>query len=294
MNITFLIGNGFDIGMGMRSAFRDFFPIYQVKSIDKVSRIRRLSQEIGADYETWADFESALGKYTLNFTPETKQDFIDQLKDFEKDFIDYLKGQKEMLSFDTFKSISDMMVDALIGYYNNGNLAYESKLAISRIYSQHAAENHVYNFVNFNYTDVLEQCLATIPQQIVCKRKYNGVERIDKLGRTVHIHGTCDFQPIIGVNDISQIANQELAKDSRFTSFIVKPSLNQLMRLGNDGATQTLINQSAIICIYGMSLGSTDRNGGVIYCHGFILTENDSWLFLIMTNNIPLQINLIG
>lgn len=35
MNITFLIGNGFDVGMGMKSRFSDFFPKYCADSIDK-------------------------------------------------------------------------------------------------------------------------------------------------------------------------------------------------------------------------------------------------------------------
>ena len=43
VNITFLIGNGFDVGVGMNSKFKDFFPIYQVKSIDKAPEIRQLA-----------------------------------------------------------------------------------------------------------------------------------------------------------------------------------------------------------------------------------------------------------
>ena len=35
VKITFLIGNGFDVGVGMNSRFKDFFPIYQLlKTLD--------------------------------------------------------------------------------------------------------------------------------------------------------------------------------------------------------------------------------------------------------------------
>ena len=258
MKITFLIGNGFDVGVGMNSKFKDFFPTYEAKSRDKEPRIKMLSDDVGNDYETWADFEGALGKYTTKFTKETKQDFLDQLKDFEGEFIAYLKLQEDMLSFDDEKEISEHMVSALRGYYEGGKLAPESRTTIANIYGHHASEDYTYNFINFNYTGVLEKCLGTIPQGIVCKRKQNG-ERTDKVGKVVHVHGKSDLHPIIGVNDVSQIDNKELAGDSRFTRYIVKPSLNQYLRYGNDTETTEVLNQSTIICVYGMSLGATDK-----------------------------------
>ncbi len=258
MKITFLIGNGFDVGVGMQSRFKDFFPIYEAKSRTKDDRIKMLSEEISGDYETWADFESALGKYTSKFTKDTKQDFLDQLKDFEGEFIDYLKLQEEMLSFDSEKEISEHMINALRGYYDGGKLAPESRATIASIYTNHASEDHIYNFINFNYTTILERCLKTISQDIVVKRKHSG-ERTDKIGRVVHVHGKSDLHPIIGVNDVGQIENKELAGDSRFTRFIVKPSLNQYLRHGNDSAATEVLNQSTIICVYGMSIGATDK-----------------------------------
>lgn len=258
MKITFLIGNGFDVGVGMNSRFKDFFPIYEAKSRTKDRRIKMLSDEIDGNYETWADFESALGKYTLKFTKETKQDFLDQLKDFEEEFIEYLKLQEEMLSFDDEKTISEHMINALRGFYEGGNLASESRMALANLYANHVSEDHTYNFINFNYTDVLVKCLKTISQDIVSKRKHNG-ERTDRIGRVVHVHGKSDQHPIIGVNDVGQIENKELAGNLRFTRLVVKPSLNKSLRHGNDSAATEVLNQSTIICVYGMSLGATDK-----------------------------------
>jgi len=113
--------------------------------------------------------------------------------------------------------------------------------------------------VNFNYTSLLSKVIQTIPQNIVCKRKHNGNERIDKIGKVIHVHGYCDNLPIIGVNDTTQIANKELAKDLRFVRYIVKPTINQYLRQGYDRDATALINNSTIICIYGMSLGATDK-----------------------------------
>lgn len=257
MNITFLIGNGFDIGIGMKSRFKDFFPIYQEKAQNKPKEIKQLADEIGDKHDTWADFETALGNYTLKFNVETKKNFIGQLKDFEKEFIKYLKENEDKLSFG--ESVSNTMENALLQYYSLQNLAPESNRVINQLYIGHGADNHTYNFVNFNYTYSLEKCLNSIPQKIVCKRKYGSGEKTDKVGRVVHVHGSCDSHPIIGVNDVSQIANKELAEDEGFARYIIKPSLNKLLRQGNDTSATDIINGSTIICIYGMALGATDK-----------------------------------
>ncbi len=265
MNITFLIGNGFDVGVGMESKFKQFFPKYIDAAQTKDEDIKQLAIEIEKDckdngyYKTWADFEKALGEYTVNFTPETKQKFIDQVRDFEKEFIEYLQEQENGLSFEELSEISEIMLKALTQYYSVENIAAESNSVISATYSSHAEENHTYNFINFNYTDVLKTCLDTIPSKVVRKRSWRNTEKIDKIGEIIHVHGKKHSHPIIGVNDVGQIANAELAKDPRFVKKVVKPSLNERLRLGNDKNATDIINKSTILCIYGMSLGVTDK-----------------------------------
>lgn len=259
LNITFLIGNGFDVGMGMKSRFKDFFPIYELLSKNKEPEIKQLSDEIGGNHETWADFESKLGEYTLKFTPETKQNFINQVKDFEVEFIKYLKDQETNLCFDDAERISNKMKEALINFYLNENLARLSENKLKELFSTYASYERVYNFINYNYTSVLSNALNTLSQNIVRKRKTARGDLNDKIGKIVNVHGKCNSNPIIGLNDVSQIANKELAKDERFTRLIVKPSLTQLLRQGNDTEATNLIKTSTIICVYGMSLGVTDK-----------------------------------
>ena len=260
MNITFLIGNGFDVGVGIKSRFKDFFPIYKNKSQNKDDRIKQLSDNIESDYDTWADFEKALGEYTKEFDLESKQNFIDQIKDFEAEFVEYLKWQESVLSFKNSDKISQTMIDGLTKYYSVDNLAVDSNIAITKIYNKFSGEQHFYNFVNFNYTSLLSKTIKSIPGSIVCKRKHNGNnEKTDKIGQIIHVHGSYDKMPIIGVNDVDQIANKELAKDARFIRYIVKPIMNQNLRQGNDRDATTIINNSTIVCVYGMSLGATDK-----------------------------------
>ena len=52
MNITFMIGNGFDVGLGLPSKFKDFFPTYVEDSKNKPPEIKQLSERIHANHKT--------------------------------------------------------------------------------------------------------------------------------------------------------------------------------------------------------------------------------------------------
>lgn len=256
MNITFLIGNGFDIGIGMKSQFKQYFPIYQAQSLKKEKRIKALSENIGTSYDTWADFESRLGEYTKDFTADTKQDYLDQIRDFETGFVAYLKTQEENLSFDNSETIAQSMGKALLNFAQSDVLTSGSSALVNPLVASTSRDHNRYNFISFNYTFVLDKCLSTIKNGLI-RKKENGYQ--DIIGEIIHVHGTYDNAPFMGVNDRDQIANEELRKDARFSRVIVKPELNKAHRTNQDINAFKLIENSGIICIYGMSLGKTDR-----------------------------------
>lgn len=188
------------------------------------------------------------------------KNFCAQLNDFTSEFITYLRGQEDRLSFKNSQLISKTIVDALTGFYKNGNLHTDSENCIETIFRKTAGDAHVYNFISFNYTNTLQLCLETIKDGVVNTRKYSNATRIDKIGKVVNVNGTKDSFPIMGVNDVSQIANEQLAATSSFANRLVKPKINTRLRMNNVGKTIDVLNSSRIICIYGMSLGETDKD----------------------------------
>ena len=98
-----------------------------------------------------------------------------------------------------------------------------------------------------------------IPGKKVTVRKGETIELVDKIGEVVHVHGYVDRHPIIGLNDKEQIQNKELAEDRKFCRYIIKPTINSLIRQQFDQKATEIISSSNIICIYGMSLGATDK-----------------------------------
>lgn len=259
MNITFLIGNGFDVGMGMHSKFSDYFPIYIEDSKDKVKSLKDFADEIAEDEEKWSVFEKQLGVYTNKFSLETKYELIEQVQDFELGFIDYLKKEEEHLDIENIQNFSYNFSKALSDFYLNDNLPYGSAEAIKNVFSGNKSSAHNYNFINFNYSNVLDRCLLTVENGVVKKRSVGGNEKKDIIKENVHVHGKYGVYPMMGVNDSSQISNKELAKDTEFISNFVKPLINERIRMGFHAKAKKLIDESTIICVYGMALGETDK-----------------------------------
>ena len=69
MNITFLIGNGFDLNLGLNTRYSDFYPYF----IEKSTENNMIRTWLEADELLWADLEEQLGKKLEN-VKESEQD----------------------------------------------------------------------------------------------------------------------------------------------------------------------------------------------------------------------------
>lgn len=85
----------------------------------------------------------------------------------------------------------------------------------------------------------------------------------------LHIHGTTTSNMVLGVNDKNQIANKELAENSLFRERLTKTEINN-MSYGNTKIERAcaVIDSSSVICIFGMSIGATDKMWGNILPSG--------------------------
>ena len=256
MQITFLIGNGFDIGIGLKSKFSHYFSRYIEESKDKEYIFKEFADEIDKNRAEWSYFESKLGEYTEKFTSDTQGEFIEKLRDFELGFIKYLKDEETQIKYDS-KPILEKFKKAFSGFYKNNSLAPGSEEVMVNQFARFKSEYHTYNFINFNYTNCLENCLSVFPERVI-ERYASGYQ--EKIGSIIHIHGTENNLPLMGVNDESQIKNKELAKDKKFIRFIVKPLFNKANKTNNDKKAIKLIENSNVICVYGMALGETDKD----------------------------------
>ena len=88
MKILYLIGNGLDLAQGLKTRYSDFYDKYsQAVDIEISPAALKLRKEIGKDYQTWADLELSLGKYTSHVKSEDIEDVYYDISDALRDYL---------------------------------------------------------------------------------------------------------------------------------------------------------------------------------------------------------------
>ena len=243
MEILYLIGNGFDLAQGFKTRYTDFYPFYVERSIINPA-IKKICAEIGRDYYTWADLEYRLGQYSIEID---KNDFDDVYYDLSDKLQEYLKRETRGVTF-TENDLNKLKADFIQPYEYLSGIEQES---LRNMYAN--ASNFNINVISFNYTDVLDKALP----KLGFIGTTMGVNAYYK--NLYHIHGVLDKTIILGVNDKSQIANEDFAEDEDIKDLLVKPQSNDAIRSLEAVYCQQLISRADVIILYGLSIGETDK-----------------------------------
>lgn len=208
MNITFLLGNGFDIGLGLKSGYKDFYPYFIEKSREDNMIKKEIEADKKADYPNWSDLEVALGKFTKNVSKEMVSQFIEDKVEMDTLLKYYLKDEEKFFKYDDAQMKT--MIKKALEHLKNGNSVNE-KNQIGKTLNSYKNEDYLYQCVTFNYTKCPDLIWESISKEIVGNHTYQGSNRNERFDTVLHIHGTLeDNEMLIGVNDESQIDNTEL------------------------------------------------------------------------------------
>lgn len=247
--ITFLVGNGFDLNVGLDTKYSDFYHYYI-----KADEHDMLAKEIQDNVEAWSDLELAIGKVTEKISASNEGEFRRSEKNLENSLVNYLENQMNRIDLQEEKErrrIGFEMQTSLTEFYKK--FPEKEREAIEKILPD-SNEQIEYSFISFNYTDVLDRCLRTATERFLVNLCPVGDKDI------LHIHGTTSAEMVLGVNDVSQIANKEFAGDISNREDLIKEEINNTS-YGNTKIkrARAVIDGSSIICIFGMSLGATDK-----------------------------------
>lgn len=255
MNITFLLGNGFDIGLGLNTGYESFYEEYsknQTSENPNINSFKEMLKDRNLDEQKkiidWADFEKAFGQHSANFSIEEKSDYIERFEDFVASFNTYLENEEQRLDFSDSTLIVKTMETAVTTYFH---IRVADRVFVQNIYNT-ADSKRIYNFISFNYTKSVDECTRILKQHLSSNSARD-------VGKVLHIHGFIEENMIMGVNDASQITNEDFAKDEDIIREIVKPQQNSDVRANYEKQVIDTINNSNIICVYGMSIGDTDK-----------------------------------
>lgn len=250
MKILHILGNGFDLNLGLKTSYKDFYDYY--KSVESTrNNINNLKTNISSNYKNWSDLELALGQYSEEF--ETVDDFDEVFEDIGERLAEYLIKQEdkfEISEINREKFLENLVKPEVFLPVADNNKIRTYKLSFT---------NNTWNvdIVTFNYTRVIEKIIGDSLNIKI--RHHISNNHVAILRSIEHIHGYVDDRMVLGVNDISQLKNKAFHQNVDVLEAIVKQQCNTAYGHTIDNHFKTKIKQADIISIFGASLGDTDN-----------------------------------
>lgn len=249
-NVTFLIGNGFDLNIGLKTSYSDFYKKYAKDTLNDNDLIKKFKKEIKKGQEQlWKDFEYGMGQSEYF---ENEQEFILCFRNFVVKFNEYIKTECENIDWDKTSQQCREFETSILNFYKYLTKIQENEIKKFIIDSR---GNYTIkaDFLQFNYTDAFDKLLNVISTS---RRALYGINE--------HLHGTIDGYLTIGVNDISQIRKDIIKNNSDIQQIFIKPEyLNSQKENINEKLPKEraldVINSSDMFCAFGTSIGETDK-----------------------------------
>ncbi len=263
MNITFLIGNGFDLNIGLETTYSAFLEKYAQPSNADSDLLKYFKQNILQDAKIWSNAELAFGTATEQFRADgyTAEDFCLCHEDFCIKLAEYLLRQEQRLN-DT--ALNDALVSGFVKGIQNYKYGFrEAEIGFITNAENTFGGEFTFNFISFNYTTVLDLCVAAARRKagVLGRRLSNHVLLDNQFEKVLHVHGSVHRDMVLGVNDISQIAAPQLfdGYDDEYINEMIKQKTNEMNEANSDEKAFELLKASDLIYIYGMSTGKTDK-----------------------------------
>lgn len=251
MNITYLFGNGFDLNIGMKTHYSDFYQYYLKTTSRDIPCLVEFKKNLEENLETWACLELALGRYLKPPLSLEEMDII--VYDLCEHLSIYLDSQEQNLALDELDKqafINDLA-------YPENRLLPEDSRTLRKFKGMYSNHSHCYiNVVTFNYTSLIEKILEFKGKKLSLFKAGNQEHAINEV---IHIHGSILNGIILGVNDVSQFHNEELSSNIDAIESIVKPMKNKALKMLVDEQAINVIQGADLIVLFGLSLGDTDK-----------------------------------
>lgn len=250
MQITFLIGNGFDINIGMKTQYPEFYKYY-IKQPSSNIFVKKLKDNLLQDerMEYWKDLELALGRYTKDF--EKPEYFELVLDDIREHLNNYIKIEEDKYIFTEEPTFCRSLV-----FPESFSLEVDG-IDLQNFKSKWSRSTWNIDVVSFNYSTSLDKLLG---YENTPKRLPNHNWGLEATLQSIkHIHGYTDRHFVLGVNDKEQIVNESFRSNFDILETLVKPECNRALKHLVDRECENLIGRFNLLCLFGLSFGDTDK-----------------------------------
>lgn len=259
MNIVHIIGNGFDLNQGLPTSYAHFYEYYlQLVPKDGESEVikdfRAKLRDIITTKQTelWADLEKTLGELTADFK---------SVEEYETVYMDVYTHLMEYLNMAYQYSE--------VAKYDEPEKSFFRDLGAPWLYLVNADKSRIESYIPknedihvsiilFNYTDTINRVSDINAKAGQTLGLYQN--RAIFFDGSYYVHHTLRERDIIlGVDNVEQIANKSFRDDARVQNYLIKPKTNVRFGTMVDESCKAVIKDARIICIYGMSIGETDK-----------------------------------
>lgn len=259
MDIVYLVGNGFDLNIGLKTAPKDFLSQFIMENINNRDKTpaRDLAETIQKEgVETWSDFEIKLGEYSENFNKDNYGEYLSAVDELLLSLRSKLLEENQSVSNESIQKNAKGTIESLKNFREK--LEPEERAEIERIKSVYANQNWNYSIISFNYTSVLSRLFHEYKKSDNAFGKVDSI-RVHVLNSFCYAHGNLNGVIVSGVDNPDQITNSALREIDDVLVNIVKEKIQRELSTDFDSIAKRLISNASIICIYGMAMGSSDK-----------------------------------
>lgn len=262
MNITYLIGNGFDIGLGLKTRYSDFLPKYVSRSNVTSGPVRWLMDQIrNAPQDTWADAEVAFGRLPFSDAgADIGQTIRIALDDFQKELASYLSNEERRFNIprelrdDVRSRFLASMIQSLLLMSDSANKQEVHGMTAPYVVLR-------VNIISFNYTESISKLLGDCSlHRGLTKVNLKGRSQVDVMVNPIcYVHGNLrEKNSIFGVDSSCQLFDDAARRHCEHDGQLLKSDIDRLLGLGfEDQARQMILKSDRIVC-FGLSFGETD------------------------------------
>ena len=271
MNITFFIGNGFDINIGLATQYSQFYPYF----IKNASDNNMIKSWINGNEKLWSDLEEKLGQELSKIPAGELDKFYDDKDELDRLLIEYLEQEQAKYGFEDSETIKKEFSKSMLNFYSE--LPVEDVASIKKTMDVYKDEDFEYSYITFNYTNILDRIVGLYDGKATEIATHQGKVyiRSNKINQIIHIHGTTDEEMILGVNDVEQIGNDLLKDEELFLDTFIKRRMNNSIGQRKTEKATEIINKSHIVCVFGMSIGNTDKMWWEVLVEWLASNENN-------------------
>lgn len=254
MNITFLIGNGFDLNYGLKTSYQAFYKHYITLPESKGDL---LATSIMEEPQLWSDLEMGLGELFGKTEAKDLRKFFDSKFRLEDALVNYLKNEQKKFVVKNQEALIAEFKNNVVNFYKDF-MEQDQQEYLSFL---NGSGEINYRFVTFNYTNILDGIAArSSTNNIFSKHICNGTNYNDRIKPVLHIHGTLTEGFILGIDSEKQGSENTFKQYPKYKKLLIKRVTNENLKNNKNATLKNILLDSRYICLYGLSIGETDES----------------------------------